>query len=559
MTLKADAEWRVMGRRTEKQKQTAVAAAAAVTAVALGAALSGCGSTGDRANAANAADAAKADANRRASAGIGGGAPSECPGAKASGDSARRQLRGMWIATVANVDWPRDTDHSVERQKADYRRMLDRARALNMNAVFVQVRPNGDAFYKSPYEPWSQWLTGTQGKDPGYDVLKFLLQEAHNRDLEFHAWFNPYRLSRQADVSKLHPSSPGRKNPGWVFKYGGGLWYNPGLPQVRQLVTNAVLDVVRKYDIDAVHFDDYFYPYPGEGGKINDGASYKAYGKGMSLAAWRRNNVDTMVSGLSQRIHQAKPWVRFGISPFGVWRNSSTDRAGSKTQALQSYDDIYADTRKWVKKGWIDYITPQLYWPIGDPRADYRTLVAWWARQVAGTKVQLTIGQAGYRVGEDKTWKRADELSRHLSYNKQHAQVRGDVFFSAKDMVGDKLGFATRLRKDHYGVPAIAPPTSGGRVPAAVRSVTASSGGKGVRVQWRASEATSYAVYRVTGKGQPCAAVDPAKLLVTVRGGAIIDPTAKAGATYTYYVTALDRTHHESAPARGATVTVRGG
>jgi uncharacterized lipoprotein YddW (UPF0748 family) len=488
-------------------------------------------------------------------------ARAECSAVQAPGDSRSRQLRGMWIATVTGVDWPKDAGESVARQQAEFRRLLDTAKAMNLNAVFVQIRPNSDAFYPSPYEPWSQWITGTPGKNPGYDVLAFMLKEAHARNLEFHAWFNPYRVSRQSDLKKLAAGSPARKHPDWVRKYGDGLWYDPGLPQVRDLATKAVLDVVRKYDIDAVHFDDYFYPYP-ESGDFPDKATYKAYGKGMKLADWRRRNVDTLVQGLSEQIHKAKPWMRFGISPFGVWRNSSSDPAGSDTHALQSYDDIYGDTRKWIKKGWIDYVTPQLYWAIGDDRADYATLVDWWSKQVAGTKVQLSIGQAGYRVGEDATWKKPAELSKHLTLNQRYPAVRGDVFFSAADLAANRRGFAARVRADHYTRPAIPPVVQGrgGEAPPAAHGVRAEADAKGVRVRWRESQgAASYAVYRVQGKKAGCAPVNPATLLASVRGGGIIDPTAKRGTTYTYYVTALDRLYHESAPGRGATVTVRSG
>lgn len=483
----------------------------------------------------------------------------ECPDIKPPGDSAARQVRGMWIATVSGIDWPSDTAHSAERKKADYRKLLDQARALGLNTVFVQVRPSADAFYDSPYEPWSQWISGEQGRDPGFDVLEFFVSEAHKRDLEFHAWFNPYRVALHNDRGKLHPDNPARKNPSWVREYDGKLWYDPGLPQVRELVTKVVLDVVGKYDIDAVHLDDYFYPYP-SGGDFPDEDTYRRYGQGMSKGDWRRANVDALVKGLHEEIHRAKPQVRFGISPFGVWRNRRSDPAGSQTTALQSYDDVYADTRKWVKQGWVDYITPQLYWEIGNAAADYSTLVAWWAEQVEGTGVQLTIGQASYRVGERGF--DAGELSRHLAVNARHRQVRGDVYFSAKDLVGDKGGATSRLRKDHYGAAAIPPPVAGGAAPSPAGSVRAEPDGKGVRVSWQLSpskQATSYAVYRVEGRGKACAQVDPRRLLTTVRGSAIVDPTVKPGTTYTYYVTALDRLHHESAPARGATVTTEHG
>ncbi|WP_243772654.1 glycoside hydrolase family 10 protein [Actinomadura barringtoniae] len=354
----------------------------------------------------------------------------------------------MWIATVKHIDWPRS--HAAKAQQAEFLRLLDTAKRMRLNAVYVQIRPTADAFYPSPYEPWSQWITGKQGRNPGYDVLGFILRAAHARGLEFHAWFNPYRISRQPKLKALAASSPARRHPTWVRRYAKQLWYDPGLPQVRDLVTKVVLDVVRKYDIDGVHFDDYFYPYPAGGKTFPDKATYKTYGRGLSRAAWRRHNVDALIQGLSRRIHQTKPQVRFGVSPFGVWRNKSTDPAGSNTHALQSYDALYADTRTWVRRGWLDYITPQLYWPIGDRRADYRTLVAWWSRQVAGTSVQLTIGQAAYRVGTGKRWKNPDELSRHLTLNGRYPQVQGDVFFSATDIAADQGGWATRLRSAHY-------------------------------------------------------------------------------------------------------------
>ncbi|MBW8482758.1 glycoside hydrolase family 10 protein [Actinomadura parmotrematis] len=500
------------------------------------------------------------------------GAAAECPALRPAADPAGRDLRGMWIATVANIDWPRTGDKTVAQQQASYRRLLDTAQALNLNAVFVQIRPNGDAFYPSPYEPWSQWLTGTPGKNPGYDVLDFLLREAHARNLEFHAWFNPYRISRDTDLKKLPASSPAREHPDWVREYGGGLWYDPGLPQVRDLVTKAVLDVVTKYDIDAVHFDDYFYPYP-EDGDYPDQATYKTYGHGQDKADWRRANVDTLVRDLSRRIHAAKSWVRFGISPFGVWRNKSNDPAGSATKALQSYDDQYADTRKWIKQGWIDYVVPQLYWPIGDPRADYTTLTAWWSQQVAGTATRLYIGQAAYRVGEDATWRKPAELSRHLAVNARHPQIGGDVYFSAADLAANRRGFATRLQADHYSRPALPPPSGTGNPPPAVQQVHAEpaatggdtdtstgkgvTGNRGAKITWRVSEgATSYAVYRRDGSHPGCTPLEGGRLVASIRGGGIIDPTAAPGKTYTYTVTALDRLHHESAPARAVTVTV---
>ncbi len=471
----------------------------------------------------------------------------ECGQAAVHADPAR-QVRAMWIATVGNGDWPNRPGLPASKQQAQYRHLLDVAKKLNFNTVYVQIRPTADAFYPSPYEPWSQYLTGHQGGDPGYDPLRFLVEEAHKRGLAFHAWFNPYRVSTQTDLRKLAANNPARRHPDWVRRYGNALWYDPGLPQVRALIGQVVLDVVRKYDIDGVHLDDYFYPYPLPGRAFPDKATYKKYGAGYkSVADWRRHNVDQLVEGLHTQIHQAKGWVEFGISPFGVWRNRSTDKAGSDTAALQSYDDIFADSRGWVKKGWLDYVAPQLYWPIGFKAADYRALTAWWSKQVAGTHVRLVIGQAAYQVAIGPGWNDPAELSRHLTLDATHPEITGDAFFSAHDLVQDRKGFATRLRRDHYGRPAI-PPAAAGSPPSAPGHLTV----KGDKLSWKGTGATSYAIYRTPAGGPACISPD-GRLLLKIVGGTVHDtkdPAAKSG-RYTYYVTALDRAHRESATSHG--------
>ncbi|MFL6053791.1 MAG: glycoside hydrolase family 10 protein [Actinoallomurus sp.] len=502
-------------------------------------------------------------------AGCGGyGRPSAPSGAKGAGcgqvtmarSDAARQTRAMWIVSVGNGDWPAEPGLSVAAQQAQYRALLDMAVRRNLNTVYVQIRPSADAFYPSPYEPWSRYLTGKQGRSPGYDPLRFLVDEAHKRGLEFHAWFNPYRVSTGPNRDALAPGNPARQHPDWVHRYGDALWYDPGLPQVRDLVQKVVLDVVQKYDVDGVHFDDYFYPYPLPGKDFPDKATFKKYGAGFkSLADWRRANVDLLMQTLSARIRQAKPWVRFGISPFGVWRNRSKDPNGSATHALQSYDEIYADTRKWVENGWIDYVVPQLYWPIGFSAADYETLVAWWAKQVADTRVQLIIGQAAYQVGYGGPWNKTAELSRHLTIDAKYPQVTGEAIFSATDLMQDRRGFASRLVRDHFAGPALAPvsPRTAAEPPSAPIRLQA----KDRRVNWRGVGAAAYAVYRSPAKGPACTSPDPRDLLAVVPGTTtqITDQTAKSGQVYTYYVTALDRRHRESPPTRGAQMTAQGG
>ncbi|HET6856770.1 MAG TPA: family 10 glycosylhydrolase [Streptomyces sp.] len=367
----------------------------------------------------------------------------------------KNELRGMWLATVANRDWPSAPGLTAARQKAELLAHLDTAVRRRLNAVVLQVRPTADALWPSPYEPWAACLTGVQGKDPGWDPLSTAVREAHKRGLELHAWFNPYRVANHTDPSRLVASHPARLHPDWVLPYGGKLYYNPGLPDVRKFVQDAMLDAVRRYDIDAVHWDDYFYPYPVAGQAFADDDAYERYGGAFpDRAAWRRDNTDRLVSETAARIKEIKPKVRFGISPFGVWRNATTDPLGSDTRAgVQTYDDLHADTRKWVKEGWIDYIAPQLYWNIGFAAADYAKLLPWWAETVRGTGVDLYAGEALYKAGDPAQaapWQDPAELSRHLTLAEKHAEVRGHIFFSAKEVAADRIGAMAKVVADHY-------------------------------------------------------------------------------------------------------------
>ncbi|MEV0348532.1 family 10 glycosylhydrolase [Nonomuraea sp. NPDC050680] len=474
----------------------------------------------------------------------------------------KRQLRGMWVSSVANIDWPSSAGLSVAAQQAEFRAWLDLAVSKRMNAVFVQVRPTADAFWPSSYEPWSQWLTGTQGKDPGYDPMAFMVAEAHARNLEFHAWFNPYRIANNADPNKLVATHPARTHPSWRFAYGGKLYYNPGIPEVRDFIEDAIMDAVTRYDLDGVHLDDYFYPYPVSGETIPDAATYAQYGGGFgNIADWRRDNVNQLMREMDQRIHAAKSWVSFGVSPFGIWRNAATDPLGSGTSGLQSYDAIYADSRLWVKQGWVDYLAPQIYWNIGYAPADYAVLTAWWSSVVRGTGVQLVVGQAAYRAGasgQDAAWQDPAELSDHLYDNRKHPEVAGDIYFSAKDVKANRIGAIAALVNAHYAKPALAPARGTAAAPAAPTSAAATRGSGGVALSWQGGGATAYAIYRVDGAqpaADPCAYADARNLLGTTRKTTFTDATATATGGYTYYVTALNRTHQESAPSAGAVVT----
>ncbi|ACQ80026.1 protein of unknown function DUF187 [Beutenbergia cavernae DSM 12333] len=478
----------------------------------------------------------------------------------------KRELRAMWISSVVNIDWPSATGLSAEAQQAEYLHWLDVAQDFRLNAVFVQVRPTADAFWPSPHEPWSQYLTGVQGQDPGYDPLAFIVEETHKRNLELHTWYNPYRVSMQADPAQLVPEHPARVHPDWIWPYGGKLYFDPGLPETQEHIQAAILHSVENYDIDGVHFDDYFYPYPVAGQTIPDAETYATYGAGFDdVGDWRRHNVDTFISSISARIKQVKPWVKFGISPFGIWRNDTTDPLGSATRGSQSYDLQFADTRKWVLEGWLDYINPQVYWQIGLAVADYSVLVPWWADVAATSGTHLYIGEALYKVTSGVFTDPA-ELANHLALDRDVTEtvgpVHGNVYFSAKHVPADPAGSMSLVRDGYYVHPALVPtmPHLPGTEVRTPLLALANWRDDGVRVHWtdiggRRHRATSFAIYRVEGHHREIDVENPATLIATQRAERhlvqdYLDASAVPGTPYSYAVTALDRLWNESAPSR---------
>ncbi|MGX6606961.1 glycoside hydrolase family 10 protein [Micromonosporaceae bacterium Da 78-11] len=468
---------------------------------------------------------------------------------------ATRELRGMWLTTVMNIDFPSRPGLSQAQVKKEYQGWLDLAVAQRHNAIFVHVRPSGDAFWPSAYAPWSQWLTGRfDGASPGWDPMAYMVSEAHARNLEFHAWFNPYRGTQPGpdgagtDLRKLSPGNALLKHPDWRIAYPKGktarLYFDPGNPAARAYVEDAMLEAVTKYDLDGVHFDDFFYPYPEAGQDFPDGASYAKFGAGKSRGDWRRANVDTLVREMDQRIKQLKPWVKFGISPFGIWRNKDNDPTGSDSNGLSAYDAIYADTRKWVREGWLDYIVPQLYWNIGFAKADFAKLLPWWSTLVKGSDVQLWIGEGDYRIGEKGAWSDPAQIDRQLALNDKYA-VQGQVHFSAKQIRDDRLGAVTRYRDRHYATPALVPvmkqlPAAPPGAPALVAADRVAGGG--LRFDARSGDgaaAVSWALYRTAGA--------TAALVATGRAGTqVADPRPPAGAA-TYCLSGLDRSGNEGA------------
>jgi uncharacterized lipoprotein YddW (UPF0748 family) len=476
----------------------------------------------------------------------------------------KRELRAAWIATVANIDWPSKKGLSVHEQQQEFVRLLDTLQNIGMNAVIVQVRPVADAFYPSSYEPWSEFLSGTQGQSsqPWYNPLTFMIQEARKHGMEFHAWFNPYRASMSANMVYA-ANHPIRRHPEWFVEYGGRYYFDPGNPEAREFVLASIMETVKHYDLDAVHFDDYFYPYRIANLDFPDSCSYEAFGKDSFAIKddWRRHNVDVFIEQLSQRIKAEKPFLKFGISPFGVWRNIEMDSTGSETHAGQTnYDDLFADVLKWLREGWIDYVAPQIYWNIGFAPADYKVLANWWSRNAYGR--HLYIGQAAYRRG-GKGWEDPDELLHQVELNQGFAAVGGSMYFSAKVFLHDKDSINALMRRI-YPYKALVPVMDW--LPEDTPAAPVVFGVKGTPrdglvLQWKDSVPTTssyYVVYRFS-RDEPVNLDDATRIMAIVpripyEVQTWTDRRVRPRASYRYVVTAVSRLHRES---EGGVVGVR--
>lgn len=371
------------------------------------------------------------------------------------------EFRGVWIATVNNIDWPAGGVTDPGQQKADYIRLLDMYEKNGMNAMIVQVRPAADAFYPSQYEPWSQWLTGVQGKPPSpyYDPLQFMIEETHKRGMEFHAWLNPYRAVHNIGSSSVAENHITRIHPEWFVTYGDKKYFDPGNKEAQNFVVNVVRDIVKRYDVDAIHMDDYFYPYRIPGKEFPDEASYKKSGSLLNKDDWRRSNTDSIIKALSLVIKQEKKLCRFGISPFSVWRNNDKDSVrGSDSRSGQTnYDDLYADILLWLQKGWIDYVTPQLYFTIGHPKVDYAKLLDWWSRNSYGRHVY--IGHGVYKAGtKEAGWDNPNEIPNQIKLLRRNPNVQGSIYFSSVSFQRNPNGWNDSLQNNYYKYPALLPP-----------------------------------------------------------------------------------------------------
>ena len=371
-------------------------------------------------------------------------------------------FRAAWISTVANIDFPtKETIGNYDQQKKDMVALLDAFEEMHLNAIIFQVRPTSDALYKSELEPWSAWLTGKQGEAAPYDPLEFVCSEAHKRGMDVHVWVNPYRVtgggSKIEDIASTHVFN---KHPEWFVKYGGQWYFEPSLQETRDFLCQVVADLVSRYDIQAIHMDDYFYPYPVAGEEFPDESAFAKNPRGFEdIGDWRRNNVNLAIEQVHKTINSIKPHVQFGISPFGIWRNKTSDSRGSETNGLQNYDQLYADILLWMEKGWIDYVVPQLYWEIGKKVADYEILAHWWA-QHASDKCRGYIGMAPYKLGDTKgpaAWRESNEICRQLRLNRTIDGISGECSFRACDLYKNHYHIADSLKQVFYPTYVVAP------------------------------------------------------------------------------------------------------
>jgi uncharacterized lipoprotein YddW (UPF0748 family) len=364
----------------------------------------------------------------------------------------RPEFRGVWIATVENIDWPTRGNYNSDSQKVEFTRLLDFHQRNGINAVIVQIRPAADAFYASPYEPWSEWLTGKQGAPPTpyYDPLEFMITEAHKRGMEFHAWMNPYRAEFNVGRSSISSTHITRLHPEWFLTYGDKRYFDPGNKEVQQYVTGIVRDVVSRYAVDGIHFDDYFYPYRIPGKEFPDDAKYQQYGNGMNKDDWRRSNTDSIIVMIGRAIKEENKNCRFGISPFGVWRNADKDSVnGSNTRAGQTnYDDLYADILLWLKNGWIDYVAPQIYWEIEHKTANFLTLIDWWSKHCYGQACYIGLGI--YKANSNAAWKDKTQLPRQIEALRNTPNIQGMIFYSSRILEKNPNGWSDSLRLNYF-------------------------------------------------------------------------------------------------------------
>ena len=464
----------------------------------------------------------------------------------------KREFRAAWIQSVNGQFRGMPT----EKLKQNLIGQLNSLQKAGINAIIFQVRPEADALYASRLEPWSRFLTGVQGKapEPYWDPMQFMIDECHKRGMEFHAWINPYR-TKTTLKSELAPNHVYNIHPEWFVTYGDQLYFDPALPESRRHICMVVSDIVSRYDVDAIHMDDYFYPYPIKGKDFPDDASFARFGGGFSNKGdWRRSNVNVLIKKLHETIREIKPWVKFGVSPFGIYRNESSDPLGSKTKGLQNYDDLYADVLLWAREGWIDYNIPQIYWHIGHPVADYETLVKWWARNTENRP--LFIGQSVMNTVQNAEPKSPaiNQLPRKMALQRAYQTIGGSCQWPASAVVENAGKYRDALIAEYHKYPALPPVFDfmDNEAPANVRKMKPVWTEDGYILFWTApkykeemNRAIQYVVYRFNDK-EKVNIDDPSHIVAITRDNFYKLPYEDGKTKYRYVVTALDRLHNES-------------
>ena len=464
----------------------------------------------------------------------------------------KREFRGTWVHTVGQGKYAK---MSTQEMKNYFTNLLDDFQKSGINVVLFQVRPEADAWYASPYEPWSRYITGEQGKNPGWDPLTFMIKECHKRNIDIHAWLNPYRV-RTSPSKVLAPGHVYYKHPEWFVNYGDFIWFDPGNPECRDFIETVVKDIVKRYDIDGIHMDDYFYPYPIVESLFNDSKSFKTYGLDMGFnsnqkADWRRENVNILIKDLHQTIHKIKPWVEFGVSPFGIYRNQKRDPNGSQTNGLSNYDDLFADVTYWLKNGWVDYNIPQLYWEIGHRVADYEILINWWSKNNYG--IPLYIGQDVLRTVRPDSLKYS-QLYRKMMMASKNAQVSGNCFWPGYELERNTGGIADSLKNIYHKYLALHPADNrfDQTPPKSIRNlVYLKNKDNSLRLSWAApvaklemDKAAYYVIYKFDSLGD--INLDDASHIVSVSRETQYSIPRKRFPHKVYVVTAVDRCHNES-------------
>ncbi len=480
--------------------------------------------------------------------------------ASAMGGNPKREFRGAWIQAVNG----QFQNLGRDRMQAMLISQLNDLQKDGINAIFFQVRVEGDALYQSQYEPWSRYLTGQQGlpPDPYWDPLQWMIEQCHARDMELHAWINPYRAKTKS-TTELASTHEYVRHPDRFFNYDGLFLFDPGRPENRDYICQVVCDIVARYDVDGIHVDDYFYPYPVAGVAIPDDATYSTYGRGMNRNDWRRQNVNLFMQQMCQQIRRVKPWVKFGVSPFGIYRNQRTDLKGSATTGLQNYDDLYADVLEWVRQGWVDYNIPQIYWEIGNKAADYETLIRWWSANSSG-KRPIYIGQDVNRTVKytDPTNPNQHQMHRKYQLQRSLPGIYGSCQWYAAAVCENPGNYQEVLRQQYHNTPALQPlmPWIDRKAPGKPRNTLVVHTEDGPVLFWTAPKgkgemdvAKKYVVY-CFGPGEKVNLNDPSHIVCITKN--TLYPLKRQGGTtkYTYVVTALDRLQNES---KGVKKTVK--